>query len=81
MLYTNMYHVGPSDGIVSHYRLRLEIYGVLSVIPVLHYIVYKILLKFVNFFRPPKFLKFHKIRCSEIFSFQYFNLELLFFLH
>ncbi len=26
-LYTNMYLIGPSDGAVSHYPLRLEIYG------------------------------------------------------
>ncbi len=27
LLYTNMYLIGPSDGAVSHYALRLEIYG------------------------------------------------------
>ncbi len=26
LLYTNMYYVGPSDGAVSRYALRLEIY-------------------------------------------------------
>ncbi len=30
-LYTNMYHVGPSDGAVSRYALRFKIYGTISV--------------------------------------------------
>ncbi len=30
-LYTNMYHVGPSDGAVLRHTLRLEIYEVVSV--------------------------------------------------
>ncbi len=32
-LYTNIYHMGPTDGAVSHYILRLEIYGATSVRP------------------------------------------------
>ncbi len=31
-LYTNMYHKGTSDGAVSRYPLRLEIYGTISVL-------------------------------------------------
>ncbi len=26
-VYTNVYHIGPSDGAMSRYALRLEIYG------------------------------------------------------
>ncbi len=32
LLYRNMYPTGVSDGAVSHYALRLEIYGATSVI-------------------------------------------------